>query len=161
MSKKYFFPLASFDIHLTNLKNLTNEFKKDNDISDLINIINTNYWSTDITMNVFQKDYDALVLTDKKQKIIWVSSGFNNMTGYSKSYAVGKKPAFLQGDKTSPYVKKQIRSDLKNNHSYSGSIINYKKNGQVYNCQIKISPIYSSKKSLKYFLAFEKEIAMV
>jgi PAS domain S-box-containing protein len=161
MSKKYFLPLASFDVHLTNLKNLTNEFKKDNDISDLINIINTNYWSTDITMNVFQKDYDALVLTDKKQKIIWVSSGFNNMTGYSKSYAVGKKPAFLQGDKTSPYVKKQIRSDLKNNHSYSGSIINYKKNGQVYNCQIKISPIYSSKKSLKYFLAFEKEIAMV
>ena len=161
MSKKYFLPLASFDVHLTNLKNLTNEFKKDNDISNLINIINTNYWSTDITMNVFQKDYDALVLTDKKQKIIWVSSGFNNMTGYSKSYAVGKKPAFLQGDKTSPYVKKQIRSDLKNNHSYSGSIINYKKNGQVYNCQIKISPIYSSKKSLKYFLAFEKEIAMV
>ena len=161
MSKKYFLPLASFDVHLTNLKNLTNEFKKDNDISDLINIINTNYWSTDITMNVFQKDYDALVLTDKNQKIIWVSSGFNNMTGYSKSYVVGKKPAFLQGDKTSPYVKKQIRSDLKNNHSYSGSIINYKKNGQVYNCQIKISPIYSSKKSLKYFLAFEKEIAMV
>ena len=161
MSKKYFLPLASFDVHLTNLKNLTNEFKKDNDISNLINIINTNYWSTDITMNVFQKDYDALVLTDKNQKIIWVSSGFNNMTGYSKSYVVGKKPAFLQGDKTSPYVKKQIRSDLKNNHSYSGSIINYKKNGQVYNCQIKISPIYSSKKSLKYFLAFEKEIAMV
>ena len=161
MSKKYFLPLASFDVHLTNLKNLTNEFKKDNDISNLINIINTNYWSTDITMNVFQKDYDALVLTDKKQKIIWVSSGFNNMTGYSKSYAVGKKPAFLQGEKTSPYVKKKIRSDLKNNYSYSGSLINYKKNGQAYNCQIKILPIYSSKKSLKYFLAFEKEIAMV
>lgn len=161
MSKKYFLPLASFDVHLTNLKNLTNEFKKDNDISDLINIINTSYWSTDITMNVFQKNYDALVLTDKNQKIIWVSSGFNNMTGYSKSYAVGKKPVFLQGEKTSPSVKKQIRSDLKNNHSYSGSLVNYKKNGQAYNCQIKISPIYSSKKSLKYFLAFEKEIAMV
>jgi len=161
MSKKYFLPLASFDVHLTNLKNLTNEFKKDNDISDLINIINTSYWSTDITLNVFQKNYDALVLTDKNQKIIWVSSGFNNMTGYSKSYAVGKKPVFLQGEKTFPSVKKQIRSDLKNNHSYSGSLVNYKKNGQAYNCQIKISPIYSSKKSLKYFLAFEKEIAMV
>lgn len=161
MSKKYFFPLASFDIHLTNLKNLTNEFKKDNDISDLINIINARYWSTNITKNIFQKNYDALVLTDKNHKIIWVSSGFNNMTGYSKSYAVGKKPVFLQGEKTSPSVKKQIRSDLKNNHSYSGSLVNYKKNGQAYNCQIKISPIYSSKKSLKYFLAFEKEIAMV
>lgn len=54
------------------------------------------------------------------------------MTGYSKSYAVGKKPAFLQGEKTSPSFKKQIRSDLKNNHSYSGSLVNYKKNGQAY-----------------------------
>ena len=161
MSKKYFLPLASFDIHLTNLKNLSAEFKANNDISDLINLINTNYWSTDITMDVFQKDYDALVLTDINQKIIWVSSGFNLMTGYSKSYAVGKRPAFLQGEKTSASVKKEIRSNLKNNHTYSGSLINYKKNGEPYNCEIKISPIYSSNKNLKYFLAFEKEIAMI
>ena len=161
MSKKYILPLASFDVHLSNLRNLNAEFKLDNDISDLINIINPSYWSTDMTMDIFKKNYDALVLTNKHQKIIWVISGFNDMTGYSRSYAKGKRPLFLQGENTSPYVKKQIRADLKNNHSYSGSLVNYKKNGQAYNCQIKITPIYSSMKSLKYFLAFEKEIAMI
>lgn len=161
MNKKYFSPLLSLDVHLSNLRNLTAEFKLDNDISDLINIINPSYWSTDMTMDIFKKNYDALVITNKYQKIIWVSSGFNDMTGYSRSYTKGKTPAFLQGENTSPSVKKQIRSDLKNNHSFSGSLVNYKKNGQAYNCQIKIIPIYSSKKSLKYFLAFEKEIAMI
>lgn len=161
MSKNYILPLASFDIHLENLSKLKKEFKSNNDISDLIDIIRIGYWSKDITTTVFQKDYDALVLTDEKQKIVWVSSGFNDMTGYSKTFALGKRPAFLQGEKTSVSVKKQIRSDLKKKHAYSGSLINYKKNGEPYNCQIKISPIYNSKKNLKYFLAFEKEIDMV
>ena len=55
MSKKYILPLASFDVHLSNLRNLNAEFKLDNDISDLINIINPSYWSTDMTMDIFEK----------------------------------------------------------------------------------------------------------
>jgi PAS domain-containing protein len=97
----------------------------DNDISNLINILNESYWTSNITTMIFQKDYDALVLTDKKQKIVWVSGGFTNMTGYSKTFAIGKRPSFLQGEKTSTIVKKQLKEDLAFNHTYSGSIINY------------------------------------
>ena len=110
---------------------------------------------------IFQKDYDALVLTDKKQKIVWVSGGFSNMTGYSKTFAIGKKPSFLQGEKTSLSVKKQIDYSLKSNNTFDGSVINYKKNGSLYNCQIVISPLYNSKQEVKYYLAFEKEIPLI
>ena len=160
MSKKIFSPLASFDIHLTNFRKLNNQFITDNDISNLINILNASYWTSNITTRIFQKDYDALILTDKKQKIVWVSGGFSNMTGYPKTFAIGKKPSFLQGQKTSLSVKKQIGFELKNNNTFNGSILNYKKNGGIYNCQISISPLYNSKQEVKYFLAFEKEIPM-
>tara|TARA_B100000989_G_scaffold244638_1_gene191721 strand:+ start:131 stop:628 length:498 start_codon:yes stop_codon:yes gene_type:complete len=160
MSKRIFSPLASFDIHLTNFRKLNNQFITDNDISNLINILNASYWTSNITTRIFQKDYDALVLTDKKQKIVWVSGGFSNMTGYPKTFAIGKKPSFLQGQKTSLSVKKQIGFELKNNNTFNGSILNYKKNGGIYNCQISISPLYNSKQEVKYFLAFEKEIPM-
>ena len=56
------------------------------------------------------------------------------------------------------FIKKQIKYGLKNNHTFKGSLINYKKNGSAYNCQIDISPLYNTNKKLKYFLAFEKEI---
>ena len=161
MSKKIFSPLASFDIHLTNFRKLNNQFITDNDISNLINILNASYWTSNITTRIFQKDYDALILTDKKQKIVWVSGGFSNMTGYPKTFAIGKKPSFLQGQKTSLSVKKQIGFELKNNNTFNGSILNYKKNGSIYNCQISISPLYNSKQEVKYFLAFEKEIPMI
>tara|TARA_A100000164_G_C21814535_1_gene727195 strand:+ start:87 stop:578 length:492 start_codon:yes stop_codon:yes gene_type:complete len=161
MSKKYLSPLSSFDVHLTNFIDLNKQYKTDNDISNLINILNASYWTSNIASMIFQKDYDALVLTDKNQKIVWVSEGFSNMTGYSKTFATGKCPSFLQGEKTSLSVKKQIHYDLKSNNTFSGSVINYKKNGSIYNCQIVISPLYNSKQEVKYYLAFEKEIPLI
>ena len=161
MSKKYLSLLASFDVHFTNFIELNKQYKTDNDISNLINVLNASYWTSNIASMIFQKDYDALVLTDKKQKIVWVSSGFANMTGYSKTFAIGKRPSFLQGEKTSLSVKKQIHYDLKNNNTFNGFVINYKKNGSLYNCQILISTLYNSKQEVKYYLAFEKEIPMI
>ena len=161
MSKKYLSPLASFDVHLGNYIELNKQYKTDNDISNLINVLNASYWTSNIASMIFQKDYDALVLTDKKQKIVWVSGGFSNMTGYSKTFAIGKKPSFLQGEKTSLSVKKQIDYSLKSNNTFDGSVINYKKNGSLYNCQIVISPLYNSKQEVKYYLAFEKEIPLI
>ncbi len=156
-SKKNFLPLASFDIHLENYQSLINEFRRNNDISHIKSILDDS-WTTDLTKKVFKEDYDAIVLTDKNQKILWVSDGFRDMTGYSKKYAVGKKPSFLQGEETSKSIKSQIRKELFYNHTFSGSILNYRKNGEPYLCQISIFPIYDAKERLDNFIAFEKEI---
>ena len=156
-SKKNFLPLASFDIHLENYQSLVNEFRRNNDISHIKSILNDS-WTTELTKKVFQEDYDAIVLTDTNQKILWVSDGFRDMTGYSKKYAVGKRPSFLQGEETSKSVKSQIREELFYNHTFSGSLLNYRKNGDPYLCQISIFPIYDAKERLDNFIAFEKEI---
>ena len=158
-SKKNFLPLASFDIHLENYQNLVNEFRRNNDISHIKSILNDS-WTTDLTKKVFQEDYDAIVLTDTNQKILWVSDGFRDMTGYSKKYAVGKRPSFLQGEETSKSVKTQIREELFYNHTFRGSLLNYRKNGETYLCQISIFPIYDAKERLDNFIAFEKEISV-
>ena len=158
MGKKISLPLASFDVHLENYQSLIKEFRKNNDISHLIDVLNNSCWTSDLTSKVFGEDYDALVLTDKSQKIVWVSDGFREMTGYSKKFATGKKPAFIQGKMTSLNIKKQIREELKTNQTFRGSLLNYKKNGQTYICQINILPIYNLDEKLEYFLAIEKEV---
>ena len=58
-----------------------------------------NCFSSELESKIYNYDYDALVLSDKAHKIIWVSDGFKDMTGYTKKFAVGKKPSFLQGEK--------------------------------------------------------------
>ena len=160
MARKLFIPLSSFDVHLENFQSLVSDFRKNNDVSHLINVIRDSYWTSDLPVKIFQEDYDALVLTDDTQKILWVSDGFREMTGYTKKFAVGKRPAFLQGEKTSLKTKNKIREELKKNHMYSGSLVNYKKSGELYNCRINILPIYNDNKKIEYFLALEKEIPM-
>ena len=68
-----------------------------------------------------------------------------------------KTISFLQGEKTSTIVKKQLKENLEFNHTYTGSIINYRKNGDLYLCKITILPIYNLDEKLKYYMAIEKD----
>lgn len=107
---------------------------------------------------VLHEEYDALVLTLADENIVWVNNGFTEMTGYSKNFALGKRPTFLQGAKTSLTVKREIREQLESRHSFSGSIVNYRKNGETYLCQVKIVPIHDSNGVIINFLALEREL---
>lgn len=158
-SRRYISPLLSFDVHLQNYQNLIRDLRKKNDVEHVLQIVNDCVTTSSLS-NILTDEYDALILTNTNQNILWVSEGFRNMTGYSKKYAVGKSPVFLQGKETSVEVRRQIRDELNSKHSFTGNILNYRKNGETYLCNITILPIYNKKEKLKYFLAIEKEERM-
>ena len=51
---KNLLPLASLEFYLENNQSLADDSKKNNDISNLIDVLNVNYWTSEITTNVFQ-----------------------------------------------------------------------------------------------------------
>ena len=155
-NKRVISPIASFNYHLENYNGLIKSFRKNNDVSHIGSMLK-DCFTSELTTQINQEDYDALVLTDTTQNILWVNDGFKNMTGYTKKFAIGKRPSFLQGEKTSTSIKKELRDKLAFNHTYSGSIINYRKNGQLYLCKITILPIYNLDDKLKYYIAIEKD----
>lgn len=150
-------PLLSFDFYLESYHKLMLQLKKEVDLKQIKSLLRN-----DIDHNIQQiikiEDYDALVITDLNQAIVWVNEGFSEMTGYHKKYALGKKPSFLQGAETSKMIKRQIKEQLLSHHRYKGAIINYRKNGEAYRCQIDIFPIYGSKGAPTHFIALEKEL---
>ena len=149
-------PLASFNYHLENYNSLIDGSKRKKDISQIEKFLNYCY-STELSSKIDNEDYDALVLTDPSHQIVWVNDGFKKMTGYSKNFAIGKRPSFLQGDKTSTIVKSQLYNDLVLNHTFEGSIINYRRNGELYLCHLTILPVYNLDEKLTYYLAIEKD----
>ena len=155
-NKRVISPIASFNYHLENYNGLIKSFRKNNDVSHIGSMLK-DCFTSELTTQINQEDYDALVLTDTSQNILWVNDGFKNMTGYTKKFAIGKRPSFLQGEKTSTSIKKELRDKLAFNHTYSGSITNYRKNGQLYLCKITILPIYNLDDKLKYYMAIEKD----
>lgn len=150
-------PLLSFDFYLESYHKLLRQFKKEGDLKRMRSLFGTNI-DQNIQRIVQTQDYDALVITDLNQTIVWVNDGFTEMTGYHKKYALGKRPSFLQGAKTSKMIKRQIKDQLINSHCYKGSIVNYRKNGEAYRCQIDIVPIYGPTGEQTHFIALEKEL---
>ncbi|UZD23562.1 PAS domain-containing protein [Algoriphagus halophytocola] len=114
-------------------------------------------WSIDLRREL-STPYEALVLTDLDQNIVYVNPGFQAMTGYSPDFAIGKKPTFLQGKSTSLTTRNQIRAKLSAEIPFSGSLVNYRNNGEAYLCEISIFPLHNSSHELTHFLAIEKEL---
>ncbi|MCK0115353.1 PAS domain-containing protein [Gelidibacter sp. F63206] len=113
-------------------------------------------WKNDLNFAFSENDYEALIIMDLNQNIIWVNEGFSTMTGYSKKFAMNKTPKFLQGKETLEDSKSRIRKKILLQVPFKELIINHKKNGMAYTCEVKIIPLISDRTT--HFIAFEKEV---
>ncbi len=153
-------PILSWDIYSVFLKEHASKHKLEFD-SKALEIFHNKYnWKVNVPELLEQNRYDALVLTDSKQEIQWVNDGFNKMTGYSTKYAIGKKPNFLQGKETSVKNIKSFRENLNKGVPFEQTLINYRKNGDVYRCKIKIYPLSDYNNTITHYLALENELEM-
>lgn len=150
-------PLYCWDVFLMHYQKTLEKVKIDRDLKQLNKSLK-NKIELPTSEDLFEEPYDALVVTDRSQKIVWVSDGFLEMTGYSKSHAVGKRPNFLQGAKTSNKAKLVIRQELKKRVPFTTSVINYRKNGEEYLCSIKLLPLNDKTNNHTHYLAIEREL---
>jgi PAS domain S-box-containing protein len=120
-------------------------------------------WSFDLykIKRFLQNRKNTIVVTCQKEKIEWVSKGFTRMTGYGSEEVLGNSPKFLQGKETSVQTRGEIRNKLNAHQKFSGEVINYRKNGELYICKVDILPVYNSNHDLVNFLAFEQEVLVV
>ena len=156
-SKRIVPPLLCWDIYYPYYQETSNKAKIDCDLQALQKYSRKLKWKFNLRKILNNIPYQALVLTDETKTILWVNNGFSEMTGYSKSNAINRSPSFLQGEQTSAEVKERIRKKIQLQKPFKEEIINYRKNGEAYNCEVRIFPI-SGDKSL-YFLALEREVA--
>ena len=154
--KKYLSPFQSLDFYLPTYHALCKKLKLENDLAELKKILNRPL-ETSIIDVLHASDYEALVVTNSEIKIIWANNGFQEMTGYAKRFAIGKKPSFLQGVNTSEETKLEIRHLIAQQRRFSASIINYRKNGEEYHCHIEVFPLFDSNNVLTHYMAMEKE----
>lgn len=150
-------PLLSWDIYSEYIFNFLKSLRKKQEVEHLTKFQSKYKWDFQIEETLFKNEYKALVVTDKDQKIIWVNEGFKDMTGYSLSFVKDKSPKLLQGEKTSEKALQNIRKQLAEKSICEESMINYRKDGSEYLCEIKIFPILNSEQTVEHYLALENE----
>ncbi|MFO8142682.1 MAG: PAS domain-containing protein [Marinobacter sp.] len=99
--------------------------------------------------------FDSVMVTEatddhKNAIVIYVNRAFTEMTGYEAQEVLGKTPGLLQGPDTDKAVTDRLSEDLKNNRTFHGSTVNYRKDGTPFTIEWKVSPVMDGAKATHY-----------
>ena len=106
---------------------------------------------------------DAIIITEAQldapgPRIEYVNGAFTRMTGYGIEEIVGQTPRILQGPKTDPALLKRLRIDLLTQESFHGETVNYRKDGQEYFVEWRITPLHDGEGKLSKWVAVQRNV---
>jgi PAS domain S-box-containing protein len=88
----------------------------------------------------------------------YVNPAFCRITGYSAEELVGGSPRRLQGEATQRLTLRAFSRALRGGRRFHGVVVNYRKSGERYLCEIDARPLYGDGGSVARFIAFQREV---
>lgn len=113
-------------------------------------------WTEKTTYNSFLLSKKAAIVTDASLKIVYASTNIIKINGYEITEVLGKSPKMFQGIGTDSKVTNRIRKAVLNGEPFKEVILNYKKDGQEYWCDIEGLPRFNKDGVLTHYIAFEE-----
>lgn len=149
---KYYSKLNILPLPLT-----TWEFRKDY-LDEAIHFhkIQANWSVKQDFLKQSQKENQKIIITDKNFKIIFASRNISKINGYQTKEIIGKSPSMFQGEATCEVTKKRIKTALTALKPFKELLLNYRKNGESYWCEIEAYPMFSEKGEFLNYIALEK-----
>jgi PAS domain S-box-containing protein len=102
---------------------------------------------------------NGIALTDRAGKILWINPAFTRLTGYSLQEAVGQNPRVLKSGKHSPEFYSQMWATIVRGESWSGELVNRRKDGSLYTEQMTIAPVRAGGAGVTHFVAIKQDIS--
>ena len=102
--------------------------------------------------NAVEQTADSVVITNDQGIIQYVNPAFTETTGFRADEALGRTPRILKSDKQDETFYKKLWKTILNENSYKGTIINRKKNGELYWSQQTITPMKDKAGKIPGFL---------
>lgn len=91
---------------------------------------------------VAQHAVNGIIVTGEDNRIEWVNEAFTTMTGYTAEEVIGREPAdLLHGPETDAAEAMIMAQKIRNDETYAGEILNYRKDGSNFWVQTTVSTI--------------------
>lgn len=103
----------------------------------------------------------AIVISDmreKEQPVVYANKAFLDLTGYELDEVIGENCRMLQGPKTDPKKRARISKAIKNREDLEITLINYKKSGKPFSCNLTLSPIINEADELTHYIGFQHDV---
>ncbi|WP_017726034.1 putative bifunctional diguanylate cyclase/phosphodiesterase [Halalkalibacterium ligniniphilum] len=107
---------------------------------------------------LFSQMNDALMLTDANNRIIAINPAFEKITGYSFAEAEGKNPSLLKSGETETSVYKALWQEINENGTWSGEIINKRKNGEIFWAFITVTKVDKEQSEDCFYIGVMRDV---
>jgi PAS domain S-box-containing protein len=104
---------------------------------------------------------DGILICDPNQPddpVIYTNPAFSRITGYQLEEVLGRNCRFLQGPATDRETVAQIREGINTQREVKVTLLNYRKDGQPFWNELKISPVFSAQGKLLYFVGIQTDV---
>jgi PAS domain S-box-containing protein len=108
--------------------------------------------------NAVEQTADSVVITNLEGVIEYVNPAFVETTGYSLDEALGQTPRIINSGKHDKMFYKKLWKTILRGNTFKGTIINKKKNNQLYWSQQTITPLKNNVGEITNFVSVLKDI---
>lgn len=101
---------------------------------------------------------DQVVVTDRNGTIEYVNPAFEALTGYSHAEACGQNTRILKSGEQRPEFYQEMWKTILAGTVYRGTLVNRKKNGDLYSIEQSISPVRDSEGRITHFISNGRDL---
>ena len=109
-------------------------------------------------MAAIEQSQDTIVILNLDGTIRYINPSFERVTGYTQAEALGKSFFFPGSDIPDEPLYQAIWETLKSGQSWSGRLINYRKDGKSYTEDVTISPVFSSAGEVINYASVKRDV---
>ncbi len=100
----------------------------------------------------------SIIITNVRAEIEYVNASFVRHSGYARGEVLGKNPRILQSGETPPTTYTELWRVLSSGETWSGELINRKKDGSTYVELAIISPLRQPDGTITHYVAVKEDI---
>jgi PAS domain S-box-containing protein len=101
---------------------------------------------------------DGVVMTGIDGQIQYVNPAFTAMTGYTREEAEGRNPNILKSGRESAAFYEELWNMIRSGRVWHGNLVNRRKDGTVYDEEMRISPVFDSNGTIVSYIAIKQDI---
>ncbi|HKI62475.1 MAG TPA: nitrogen fixation negative regulator NifL, partial [Mariprofundaceae bacterium] len=110
---------------------------------------------------VVEQSAIATSITDLKANIIYANPAFTRVTGYDADEVLGKNESMLSDKKTPRAVYQNLWGALQEKKTWSGVLVNRRKNGTRYLADVTIAPVLNEQGEVTHYLGMHRDVTEV
>ncbi len=98
---------------------------------------------------------NAILITDRQGRIVWVNQGFARLSGYSREELLGQSPTLLRSGKQSEAFYADLWQTILAGRPWQGELVERNKSGECYTVSQVITPLCDELGVITHFLAIQ------